>query len=244
MAGISFFKKPPKNASGGKTSENKFTDSTEDSIENEDVSRAADTGSDRIKEAPRIPTLEQIEAERKRLRNLQYRTSDKGREYLILVAAIILTAILTALITSFAITTVGKKQVKISDSSMGETLKSGNAVQVTTDSDELKNLSAGEIIAFTYNDETVVERIIGCPGDWVDIDDDGNVTVNGADLSEPYVTNKSLNGSVECDISLPYQVPDGQYFVMGDDRKSSLDSRSTQMGCITKDQIVGVVSEN
>ena len=88
------------------------------------------------------------------------------------------------------------------------------------------------------NNKVLTKRVIGCPGDWVDIDADGNVSIDGETLDEPYLDPGS-KGPGQCDISLPYQVPEDTYFVMGDKRSVSVDSRLTQVGCIPKDQIVG-----
>ena len=97
----------------------------------------------------------------------------------------------------------------------------------------------GDVIAFYYNNKILVKRVIAGPGDWVDIDTYGNVSVNGEALDEPYLTDKALG---ECDIELPYQVPDGRYFVMGDHRATSVDSRSSTIGCVAEEQVVGKIA--
>lgn len=96
----------------------------------------------------------------------------------------------------------------------------------------------GDIIAFYYNNKILVKRAIANAGDWVDIDQNGNVYVNGTQIDEPYLTEKAKG---ETNIELPYQVPDGKIFVMGDNRSVSIDSRNTAIGCISSEQIVGKI---
>ena len=96
----------------------------------------------------------------------------------------------------------------------------------------------GDIIAFYYNNKILVKRVIAQPGDWVDIADDGTVYVNNQEIDEPYVSDKAFG---ECNIELPYQVPESRVFVMGDHRSVSVDSRNTSVGCVAEEQIVGKI---
>ena len=115
---------------------------------------------------------------------------------------------------------------------MTPTLSDGDIVVSVSGSE----FEAQDIIAFYYNNKILVKRVIATAGQWVDIDEEGNVSVNGTPLDEPYVFEKALG---ECDIDLPYQVPEGRVFVMGDHRSVSVDSRSTSVGCVAQEQIVG-----
>ena len=171
------------------------------------------------------PSVEQLEAELKRERyKNRYRTVLRSTVYtLITVAAV---AVLVA--------TLWLPVLQIYGSSMTPTLQDGE-ILFSLKTDRLKS---GDIVAFYYNNKILVKRVIAQPGDWVNFDEDGTVYVNSVLLEEPYLTEKALG---ECDIELPYQVPEGRVFVMGDHRSTSIDSRSSVVGCVEREQIVGKI---
>jgi signal peptidase I len=122
--------------------------------------------------------------------------------------------------------------LQITGTSMAPTLKEGEVVLCLKNS----NYSAGDLVAFYYGNKVLVKRYIAGPGDVVDIADDGTVSVNGVELNEPYVSELALG---ETDLNYPYQVPESRYFVMGDHRSVSMDSRLSQIGCIADEQMIG-----
>ena len=122
--------------------------------------------------------------------------------------------------------------LRIFGSSMEPTLNNGEIVLAIKTS----KYKVGDLIGFYYNNKILVKRVIATEGDWVNIDEDGNVFVDDELIDEPYVREKAYG---ECDIEIPYQVPEGRIFVMGDHRATSVDSRSNQIGCPSQEQLVG-----
>ena len=173
--------------------------------------------------SPVLPTVQQLEAELKREK---YR----GRYWKMLRGTVAVLVVVAA--TAVLISNLLLPILRIYGSSMTPTLVNGNIVAAVRSG----TYQRGDIIAFYYNNKILVKRVVGMPGEWVDMDESGNVTIDGEPLEEPYLTEKALG---ECDIELPYQVPEGRYFVMGDHRSVSSDSRSSQVGCVSEEQIVG-----
>ncbi len=124
--------------------------------------------------------------------------------------------------------------LRIYGNSMTPTLYEGNIVLSLKGS----GFETGDVIAFYYNNKILIKRVIAQAGEWVDIDKDGTVYVNNISINEPYISEKAFG---ECDLKLPYQVPESRIFVMGDHRSVSIDSRNTSIGCVAEEQIVGKV---
>lgn len=123
---------------------------------------------------------------------------------------------------------------KINGNSMNPALKDGEIVFIR----QTKEIEVGDIVGFYYGGKVLLKRAIAQEGDKIEIDSDGNVSVNGKIISEPYVEEKNLG---KCELEFPYEVPEGTIFVLGDNRAVSLDSRVKLIGCVEKDQIVGKV---
>ena len=171
------------------------------------------------------PTADQIEKELRRVQyRSRYRRVLKSTVYMLITVAAI--AILVA--------TLWLPVLQIYGGSMTPSLQDGQIVV----SVKTANFQPGDVIAFYYNNKILVKRTIAAPGDWITMEPDGDVYVNGALLEEPYLAEKAYG---ICDITFPYQVPEGMLFVMGDHRSTSVDSRSTMVGCVAQEQIVGKI---
>ena len=170
-----------------------------------------------------LPTVEQLTAELSREKyKKRYKRVLRSTIYtLITVAAI---AVLVAMLWL--------PVLQIYGNSMTPTLADGEIIFTVKTSD----FEPGDIISFYYNNKILVKRVIARPGEWVNIDEEGNVYINDVLLDEPYLENKDFG---DCNIELPYQVPEGKVFVMGDHRSVSVDSRNTAVGCVASEQIVG-----
>lgn len=176
----------------------------------------------KIENAPSSAELEQ-ELKRERYKN-KYKRTLKSTIYVLLSSAAI--AVLVA--------TLWLPVLQIYGSSMTPTLHEGEIVISLKEN----KFERGDVIAFCFGNRVLIKRYVAGPGEWVDIEDDGTVLVNGEKLDEPYVNQKSFGN---CDLELPYQVPEGRYFMLGDDRATSVDSRHSSVGCVAEEQIVGKI---
>ena len=179
----------------------------------------------RRNEVKSLPTKKQVETERKRYRRQKaYNKALSGTIYVLTIVAAVAVLIATLVLPV----------LQIEGTSMEPTLVNGDIVLLT----KTTSFDRGELCGFSWNNKLLIKRVIGLPGDWIEIDTDGTVYLNGEQLDEPYAEQLAVG---ECDLEFPFQVPQEQYFVLGDMRESSIDSRNTLIGCVEKDQIVGKV---
>ncbi len=172
-----------------------------------------------------VPEIEEAEKEQKRLRRRAvYRQTFRGTVAVLIVVAAV----------SVLVATLWMPVLQIYGSSMSPTLEPGQIVVSLKN----KHLKTGEIAAFWQGNKLLIKRVIAGPGQWVDIDENGVVTVDGETLDEPYLNELSLGS---CDIELPHQVAESHWFFMGDNRETSVDSRTASIGDISEDQIEGQI---
>lgn len=172
-----------------------------------------------------LPGPEELEAELNRVQYaVRYRQILRSTLYSLVVVAA----------SAILIATVWMPVLQIYGSSMSPTLEEGDIVVSLKGS----SVQQGDLIAFYLGNKILIKRCIALPGQWVDIDEDGNVYIDGTRLDEPYLIDRSLG---DANITFPYQVPDHRYFCMGDHRSTSVDSRHTEVGCVSDEQILGKI---
>lgn len=124
--------------------------------------------------------------------------------------------------------------LRVYGTSMTPTINDGD-ILITFKSSKLKQ---NDVVAFDHNGKLLIKRVIAGPGDTVNIDENGTVSVNDEVLNEPYLKDKEKG---TCNIEFPFTVPEDQYFVLSDQRSNSADSRNTAVGCITGGQVLGKI---
>ena len=172
-----------------------------------------------------VPSLKDIQTERKRIRrgSLYWKSLQSTIAVLVVVAAV-----------AVLITTLFLPILQISGDSMSPTMENNEIIVLW----KTKKFERGDLIGFYYQGKILLKRVVALPGDEVAIDAEGNVYVNGEILEEPYVTEKKLG---DCDLEFPYKVPGTSYFVLGDRRSNSVDSRNSVIGAVSREDIIGKV---
>ena len=172
-----------------------------------------------------MPQLDDLQKELKRERyKRRFRRMLRSTLYALIVVAAVAALIATLILPV----------LQIAGTSMEPNLNDGDIVLLV----KTKKLETGDLCAFYYSNKILIKRVIATPGDYLWLEPDGTVFLNGVELEEPYLTEKALG---ECDISFPYQVPENAYFMMGDQRETSIDSRSSVIGCIATDHLIGKI---
>lgn len=172
-----------------------------------------------------LPNSTDVEQELKTERyKLRYRATLKSTIF----------ALITAAAAAVLVATLWLPVLQIFGASMAPTLREGQIVISVKD----ENMAPGDIVAFYYGNKVLVKRYIAGPGDWVEISDDGTIYINGFELIEPYIEEKALG---ICDMEFPYQIPEGTYFLVGDQRETSVDSRHSTVGCVSTEDIIGKI---
>lgn len=176
-------------------------------------------------EQTKLPSSKELEQELKRERyKRRYRSTLRSTFF----------ALVTAAAAAVLVATLWMPVLQIYGASMAPTLKEGQIV-VSVKADDLK---PGDVVAFYYGNKVLIKRYIAGPGAWINILEDGTVLLNNEVLEEPYLTEKALG---ICDLEFPYQVPENTYFLIGDQRSTSVDSRHSSVGCISQEEIVGKI---
>lgn len=178
-----------------------------------------------MREKRPVPELASLQAELQRVKAHEHTRKA-------LISAIYILIVVAAAAVLLATTCL--PVLRIYGSSMAPTLGEKEIVVALKGAD----FASGDVVAFYVGNKILVKRCVATPGQWVDIDENGNVLIDGVALDEPYLTAKARG---ECNINLPYQVPEGRYFCLGDNRATSLDSRHSSIGCIAEEQVLGRV---
>ena len=147
-------------------------------------------------------------------------------------------AFMIALIVVVLLLTFVFRQVTVKGTSMTDTLQSGDRLIINSFNYTPKY---GDIVVVTHGqkyDDPIIKRVIATEGQALNINyDTGEVSVDGVILDEPYIKGKTI--ILKHPVEIPDRIPEGYVFVMGDNREGSLDSRSTKIGLIPVENIIG-----